>query len=70
MQTFSQMISGPSFKVVSDSTGNVVNAFHTREEAQAYADQAHDDLPEHHFQVVEVKWCGGSMRLKDLKKAV
>lgn len=66
--TFQQMISGPAFKVVNETTGLVEDAFHTHAEAQQYADTSHHLSVDHtHFQVIEIKWCGGSKRLSDLK---
>jgi hypothetical protein len=60
--------SGRPFKVFGETTGDVLAEFNQLDEAQAYADQAHRDDQTTHFQVVEIKWCGGSKRLGDLKR--
>ena len=63
------MVNGPAFKVINDATGELVDNFSTHKEALAYADQAHRDQPDHHFQVYEVVWCGGSKKLADLDRS-
>ena len=65
-ETFQQSVSGPAFKIINERLGNVVDAFHTLQEAQSEADRLHNHMPgKDHFQIVEIKWCGGSKRLSD-----
>jgi len=59
--------SGLPFKVISETSGVVFAEFLDREEALACAVHHHRADPDHHFQVVEVKWCGGSKRLSHLR---
>jgi hypothetical protein len=59
--------SGRPFKVISATNDALLAEFDQLDEAQAYADQAHRDDATAHFRVVQIKWCGGSMRLSDLK---
>ena len=66
MSTFS----GRPFKVIGEKTGAVLAEFNYLGDAQAHADRLHHDDPSAHFQVVEIKWCGGSKRLSDLIEKV
>jgi hypothetical protein len=56
---------GLPFKVINEATGEKVREFSTLQEAQAYADErrASDTA---HYQIVEVRWCGGTKRLSDV----
>jgi hypothetical protein len=60
--------SGRPFKVFSENTGTVLAEFDRLQDAQTYADEAHRDDTSTHFQIVEIKWCGGSKRLSDLDR--
>ena len=64
--TFQDQISGQAFKVINETSGNIIKEFSHLSDAQIYADWAHDDMPQHHFRIVEIKWCGGSKRLSDV----
>jgi hypothetical protein len=58
---------GRPFKVISEATGTLMAEADRLQDAQAAADQLHHDDPATHFRVVEIRWCGGSKRLSDIK---
>jgi hypothetical protein len=62
--------SGRPFKVISETNDTLMAEFDRLQDAQAYADQAHRDNLTTHYRVIEIKWCGGSMRLSDLYRKV
>lgn len=60
--TIKSPFDGRPFKVLGSIDGTVMAEFDRLDEAQAYADKQHR-LTDAHYRVIEVKWCGGSMRL-------
>jgi hypothetical protein len=61
-ETFAEMLAGGRFKVVNCATGELERGFHSEGDALACAKRAHQVSPQgHHFKVVEIKFCGGSL---------